>query len=241
MAEKKKQLKEKKKNTENQEEIKAENKETESNFTKEKENSQIYWTIGIMISLILVFLISYYIFHSLRNFEYEDIKFSKEKFGELDVYRHSYLIKNLNGEDKVFTLYLRLDPRENKVPVEEEIEFRLGNKAYISVNSTGLLGCPYSAPAIGSLSSFLAGNGFEVNSAVPDEQEAREIGVPFADCSFTQNRNVIIIESGESTEITKTTDYCYNIKVNNCEILDAIEKFEVQSIIDARARNNPSS
>src|SRR3989338_6962849 len=46
----------------------------------------------------------------------------------------------------------------------------------------------------------------------------------------------ILIQDGSETKIEQKTEMCHVITVSNCQILLAIEKFEVKSILDARER-----
>ena len=92
--------------------------------------------------------------------------------------------------------------------------------------------------AIGSLAGFLASAGLDVKGASPDEQIANETNVRHVTCDNRPNNPVILIKEGDVTEINKAGLFgnCYVMQVSQCEILEAIEKFQVQSIIDAKGR-----
>lgn len=212
-----------------------------------KMDKELYWVLGIMLALILVFLVSSSVFQSLKTFEFQGLSFTKEKLGDIQLYKHSYsfsdprpITGSVVSEPRQFNLFLRNDPRENNVPIEgEEIVFVMGTTAFISVNGTGLTQCEYSSVAISNLASFLTVNLISVKGATPDEELARETNLTHASCDTTPVRQVVLIQSGDETKIEVKNTRCYIITVANCEILSAIEKFTIQSIIDARARQSP--
>jgi hypothetical protein len=129
---------------------------------------------------------------------------------------------------------LRNDPRENDVPVEGKIEFQKGKIVYLSVNGTGLTECPMSNMAVAGLSSFLTNNLLQVKGATPDEVEAGKTGLRYVPCSAFPDNPKILIQRGDETKIKRAGNSCYVISINNCEVLEATEKFQVQAILDAK-------
>ena len=202
---------------------------------KRKVDKQAYWIFGIMIFLVLAVLLIYYIKINANNFEYKNFEFTKEMFGKIPVYRYTYHFEGRTGF-MTFNLLLRLDPRENKVPISGDITFPLEKTAYISVNSTGLNECEDGRIALSSLASFISNNQIKVKGASPDPIIANESKVVYATCDNYKDNPVILVQSGDKTEINNK-DLCYTIKVNNCEILSAIEKFEVEALLNARKIN----
>jgi len=212
-------------------------KEEEKKGSKIKKNrkNQSYWYVGFAVLLVILFFLSNSFFSNLRGFDYEGLSFTKEMFGDIPVFHHYYYI---DAETK-YNFYLRIDPRKNNVPIEGEIEFDTSGKFnYISVNANGLGQCEYTSAAVGSLSAFLTNNNIKVRGAMPDLIQAERNDVDFADCYSPKDRYVILIEEGEETRIHRE-DMCYIIEVANCEILNAIEKFETKALLDAKARANP--
>jgi len=228
---------------------------------KKKEDKQLYYIIGTMAGLIIVFLVAHSIFQGLRTFEYQGLTFTKEKFGNIPLYYYYYYTNPSHAtgsaiaeNPRMINVYLRYDPRENDIPVTGEIEFPRGKFIYVTLNSTGLTECKYSTLALGGLSSFLNQNGFTLKAGVFDEEEAKSEGLDYITCEKHPDNPTILIQSGDETSIERksvktisssggkiigeSTEYtnCYVITVANCEILQATEKFIVQSLIDARAR-----
>ena len=224
-------------------------KKSKGKTKKKKKTSgsdkELYWILGAMVGLIVVFLISFSIFQSMKTFEYQGLDFTKEKFGEIPLYRYYYFTNSLSttgaviGEPKLVNLYLRNDPRKINIPIEGEIEFpRKGKFVYITINGTGLDQCKYSSIALASLSSFLTQNDFTVKGAVPNEAEAEENNIKYATCETRPDNAVILIQTGQETKIVKEAENCYVISSTNCEILPAVERFMIQVIIDAKARQD---
>jgi|SRR3989338_2727479 len=248
--------------------MKKDNEEEDTSADKAEEpkqaesnNRELYIVLAVMGCLLAVFLVAFTIFHSLQNFEYQGLNFKKTKLGDIPMYQYYYytsLTGNIASDPKLINLYLRLDPRQNDVPVDGEIELIKGKTVYISIDSSGLAECEDNSIALANLGSFLNANGFGVKGAVPNEAEANSTGLMYVNCSTKPDNPVLLIKSGEETEIEREktgTKYivnppvgaayeeiertnCYIITVAKCEILEATEKFTLQSIIDARA-NNP--
>jgi hypothetical protein len=209
-----------------------------------KADKELFWVLGVMVGLILVFLISSAIFKDLKNFKYEGLAFSKEMFGDIPLYKHVYMTDKrmasttgaVIGSDEVrsaVTVLLRNDPRENNILVEGKIEYPPREKfVYITFNSSGIL-CEYSNVAIASLGTFFNQNGFRARAGSADEADAKANNLTYVTCENKPDNMVIFFQAGSETSITRNEN-CYIITVANCEILPATEKFIVQSVIDAK-------
>jgi len=211
---------------------KAETEVKKSELGKEKE-VELKWILGMMIGLIVLLLGVYFIMSELNKVEYKGLVFAKERFGEIPVYRYSYFFNDNEGQLIKYNLFLRNDPRTNTVPVEGEIA--LGGNIYVSINATGLNECKESSIALASLAAFIINNQLTLVAGTPDLEESRATNVSHITCEIYQNNPVILIQSGEETKITRENN-CYKIDVANCDINPAIEKFEVQTILDAKKR-----
>lgn len=204
-----------------------------------KIEKELYWFFGAMAGVFILFLIFYYFFQSLQKFNYEGIQFETIKEGDTIFYHTIVPLIKTSGEQVKYHFYFRTDPRKNRIPVNGEIEIPREFVVYISINETGLRQCEYSAVAIASLASFLRdAGGFEVEAAVPDERIATEINMPYVNCENTLVNPVILLQKNKETKITRVEGTsCYIVDVANCEILEAIEKFEIRAVLDARARS----
>lgn len=196
---------------------------------------QINWIIGWLVGLFILYLILASVFSRLGTFTYEGLAFTKEKMGKIPVYHYSYYYESNSGGLIKYNLYLRSDPRKNNVKVDGEVGLAKGKFVFISINGSGLSSCEDSNIAVASLSAFLTNNEFMVKGASVDGEEAKANNVIFANCENRPDNQVIVIGKGNETLIVKK-DMCYTITAKCEEILQAVEKFEVQAILDAKAR-----
>ena len=219
-------------------------KESQDMPDEEKINSnnkkQLFWALGMMASLVILFLISYAAFNRIGKFEYEGLTFTKEKFGEIPVFHYYYFFDN-KGEKYMYNLFLRNDPRKNTVSitgkaVDDGIIFDSKKTTYISIDPEGLIGCKYTTVGISSLTSFLKDNKITVKGATPNYEQAELNNVEYITCAGNINNDVIILKGGNETRVVRDSENCHIIEIANCEVLEAIEKFEVQAILDAKEK-----
>jgi len=192
--------------------------------------------LGILVFLgviVVVFLIASTYFRSLNTFEYKGLTFTKQKLGEIILYHHSYYIKTRTGELAKYNFYVRTDPRENNIPITGKSNLLApGKVVYLSVNSDGLQECRYSQLSVGTISSFLADNQMNVIAGNLDFWQAGTRRDLWATCENKPGNRVVEILKGNETKVTIEGN-CYRVEVANCEILEAIEKLELQTLVDA--------
>lgn len=207
------------------------------NLTKNKERRLERELLGVLLflgAIIVVFLIASAYFKSLSYFEYEGLTFSKKRVGQIEVFHHSYYVQTQAGTLALYNFYIRNDPRENNVPlIGKSNLMNPGSVVYLSVNSDGLAECRYSPLAVGSLSSFLTDNQMKVIAGNLDFWDAGSRRDLWATCENRPGNKVIEILNANETRVTIDGN-CYRVEVANCEILEATEKLEVQSIVDAK-------
>ncbi|MEK6908579.1 MAG: hypothetical protein AABX23_00830 [Nanoarchaeota archaeon] len=190
--------------------------------------------LGFLAVLVIVFLIASAYFKSLNYFEYEGLTFSKKKIGDIPLFHHTYYIKTQSGAFAQYNFYIRTDPRENNVSLTGKSNLMVpGSVVYISINSEGLQQCRYGALAVGSLSSFISDNQMTVVAGNLDFWQAGSRRDLWATCENRPGNKVIEILKSNETKVSIEGN-CYRIEVANCEILEAVEKLETQSIVEAR-------
>lgn len=195
---------------------------------------QISWMWWALVVFVVGFILFYVVFSKIGTFEYEGLAFDKQAYGkELTLYHHSYFY-TYNKQTYKNNVYLRFDPRENRIPVSDEILFIKGRTVYLGINNTNIINCSESQIAIGTISQFFANNQFDLKLGTPDINESKERKQPHIDCQKADDNTVIIIQNSDKTNIVKQRDSCYFINVNQCEIQPAVEKFIVNSLIDTR-------
>jgi hypothetical protein len=224
---------------------KEKEKKEENNLEKEQDGKQLYWVLSVMAGIIVLFTASYFFFQSLNTFEYKGLTFTKEKFGNIPLFKHHYVfypsitgsaISGTKGAVQEVNIFFRIDPRKNKVPVEGEIFFPVGKTAFISFEGQGLTKCEDASIAAANLASLLSQNGVTVKGALTNKTLAEENNIAFATCDSKPYNPVVLIKESNETRVVKTKENCYEVRISNCEVLDSVEKFMVQTIIDARER-----
>ncbi|MEK6889339.1 MAG: hypothetical protein AABW80_04500 [Nanoarchaeota archaeon] len=213
-----------------------------NNKVKEKleERKEVPWYIWGIIGLIILGAVIGYFFKGIGTYTYEGLAFTKERYGDVVVSHYSYLFKDKISQELLrYNLYLRIDPRENNVPVEGEVLFSKSD-IILSVDTTYLQQCSDSIIAISMLQDFIKNNGFNLKTGVGQlEQNDNRTDIPFVNCETHPNDLLIQLKEGSETKIVQTdgNGLCYEINVNDCEILPAVEKFVIRSIIDAKKTN----
>ena len=197
---------------------------------------ELLWVLGFAVFLVFVFTTASSYFKSLNQVQYGSLTFTKEKFGDIPVYHYSYTFKTpITGKVINYNMYLRNDPTENNVPVEGQIKFE-GSKAYITLDTSYLEECPKALVAIGALTQYMVDNQFNVQSGNMDFTEAAVRNQEYVTCENKKGINVIQVLRGEETGII-ADNQCISIVVGpDCRLLEAVEKFEVQSFLDAQAK-----
>lgn len=200
------------------------------------EKRDLYMIVGAIVALIVIFMVASAIFKQIGKIEYGGLTFVKDKFGDIPIYRHGYHFTTASGEIINYNFYVRVNPKENNVPVSGEIVFPgEGGLVFLGINGTGLGKCAQSNIALAGLSEFLKNNQFDVKVGTPDKQEARNLSVTHVTCDLDETKMTVMVAAGDETKIEKSGN-CYDIRVANCEILQALEKFEVQALVDAKNR-----
>lgn len=224
--------------------MKVEIEEPQNNKQKKTNEAPFYWILGSMLFIIALSLVALTLKGEANSFDYEGLDFKKEMFGNIPIYKHTYLTEKFvttagnvigTGKARTVTLQLRNDPRElEDIPVEGRIEFLEREKRiYITFDSSEGLLCDYSPIAAHQLSLFLKQNAYNVKAGTSDEEASQERELDYITCENRPERMVISFVSGDETTIERQ-DNCYTITVANCEILPAAEKFIIQALVDAR-------
>jgi len=201
----------------------------------EKDLIGIFLFLGFLIAL---YFITSAIFQSFNEFEYRGLSFTKERFDQLEVYRHYYFFEDPESRELFrYNLYLKIDPRENTVPFEgDEIQFKYGKTAYIGMDTSEIKHCSEGTIAVATLSGFLSDNQIPVISGTNDFVETALFpDFPYITCEKYRYNSVISIIRGEETKIVSEGN-CYTITIGpECNMVEAVEKFMVESIVHSRS------
>lgn len=221
----------KKLDEEEKEELAAEGELPKRNV-KKSEDRQLAWVVGIIAVVFIVTLGTYYWFEGVKSFEYAGVNWTIEEFGEFDVYHARFA--NLIGDNLNYNLYLRNDPRKNKVSVDGEFKsFRYGGFISLSQEFEACRG--EVSRVMVDLGSFLrSGLGMKrIDVATSDAEFSLESGTRYANCysydSF--DRSVFMLDVGENRVVQDDVNrFCYRIYVNDCNDILAIEKFMTEIV-----------
>jgi len=214
--------------------VKQDKKEKSKKKKKDNDGNGVYLVIFGIIFLVALFIALSWLFQSKGTFEYKGLTFNEEKLGEIDLYHHSYFLKARNGNVIEYNLFLRQDPRENNIPLTGRITYKQGKFVYLSINGTGLEQCKQAQLGIANLASFLTNNQIDVKGATQDAVEAELNGLRHITCNSNPDHVVILIQSGEESQVKKLKNNCHLIEIHNCEVLETTEKFILQSILDSK-------
>ena len=189
------------------------------------------------MGFILVLLLSFnYFYKNINHFKYQGLPFTKENYDKLPVFHYYYYFTDSAGQQYQYNLYLQTDPRKNDIPITGKIELPAeGDPVYVSINGTGLTDCKAASTGVATLAGFLVANLFDSKAGLADAAEAEKNNLTHIDCDTNPYDITIKLQAGEVTKITKEAN-CHIISIANCEVVPAIEKFEVQAILDAKAR-----
>ena len=184
-----------------------------------KENKQLKnILIGIGI-FILVILLVVGATKLMANFKYENTKFKMVKEGNLIFYKTSFPMKNARGEHVAdYSFFIRNDPRklEKEVPFLGELKFMenmvINSESEFECNGDGVI-------AIANLVKL-----YEVvgTRAIKDEN---------ASCDSQSRYIYIEIKEGNETKVEQFSNTCYNIYINDCEILKGTERFMTKTFV----------
>ena len=173
----------------------------------------IFIGLGIFILAILFF---FWFVNSLSTFEYEGIEFNIIKEGEVIFYHTSFPMIH-EGKDINYNIYLRNDPRKLK---DISFEGELNLLEMVVINNT---------------EDFVCGGDGGI-AIINFQQILRAFGINMmkdsnATCDSQGRYMFLVIKPGNVTSIEQFGPACYNLNVNNCEILKVTEKFLVELIV----------
>lgn len=182
-----------------------------------KQKRQLFWFFAVIVIAFAVFIGTYFLMQSTNKFSYAGVRWEKIKYSNLDLYHANFPLFNNN-----FNFYLRNDPRTNNISVEN-VTFRIYPDVMVSIEPEASA-CYGAIIGQTQLGQFLGYANRKVISGISEESVAKEMGVPFANCSSAINRTVILTQMSDSPSI-KQEGNCYTINVGNCENIATTERF----------------
>lgn len=178
--------------------------------------------IGMAALIIFVFLFVYAI-KSTKKFSYEGVDFEVVKNGKL-VFYNTKVPVTINGQSAQYNFYLRNDPR--KTGTEVPIEGNLVLAKNLVINSSEELNCDGDGIiAIANLLNLYRMSGINV---IRDDN---------ASCDYSGRYAFLRIRTANETSIEEFGPKCYNLNINNCEILKGTERLMIESFIEIKEDN----
>jgi len=184
-----------------------------------KQNKQLRNIFILIIAVLGVFLASYFFIDSIKQFEYEGLKFKVVKEQDLifyntaiPIYQGSPITGRFIGD---YNFYLRKDPRI----IGEEVAFKgeLRLLENIVFNSTQDFNCDGDGIiAVANLANLLGKMGANV------------IKNDSLNCDWAGDYNFIRLMPGDKTEIRMPGPACYDLIIKDCEILEVTERFMLE-------------
>lgn len=191
---------------------------------------------GIFIAvIILVFIGAGMYFKSLNHFTYQGLAFTKERYGQLPVYHYYYYFTNQAGKIVQYNLYLQHDPRTNNITIQGGPVLFTNKGVYLTIDSSYPSNCNENLAGVFDLNLFLQRNEITPIAGVMNASLRSETKQPYITCVTKANESQVIqLRGGDETKVYIAGN-CYDIVIGkDCRIQDAIEKFKVQAIIDAK-------
>jgi len=182
-----------------------------------KENRQLLTLFLVIGGILILFGATYFFVSSMNEFTYRGTEFKTVKEGSLIFYHTAFPLQDHDTGKIIgnYNFYIRNDPRKLGEDVGFDGDITLMNN--IVLNSTNDFNCDGDGViAIANFQSLLQRSGATV---IKDEN---------ATCDEQGRYSYILLQEGEVTGIEKVGASCYNININNCEILKGTERFMIE-------------
>jgi len=208
-----------------EEEKPEESKETQSNDKENKVLRNVLVGIGVIIVIMILVIV---VANLMSHFKYKGMKFNMEKFGEIITYHTSFPIyskaKSLTTGEIIadkhvadYNVYLRNDPRElDKIHFDRGLVL-LKNMV---INISDDLDCGGDGTiSLVNMVNLFDTLGIEV---IKDDN---------AGCDREGRYMYLNIFPADYSGIEKIGAGCYELYVNNCEVLEVTERFMIETLV----------
>jgi hypothetical protein len=201
---------------------------SEEKITAGENKSQKRQTKVLVVVLFLILLMAAIVLltkSKVNQFSYAGLTFEKIKFDKLDLYHAKIPIKSVTGQViNKYNLYFRNDPRELEKQVPLKTDLALMKNVVIAAEPEMV--CPNELIAGISLTNFLDSAGIDVFMGSTNKTEAKEKNVSYVSCG-NESYTLVRFELANRTEIVKEDINCYKLKISNCQVMEAAERFMI--------------
>jgi hypothetical protein len=197
--------------------IKVSGTEEKKHSTKNqiKEQNKLLRNIFIVFGIFIFGLVIWSIFsYNDAHFKYDGVEFDLVQ--EIAPYRTSIPVI-YDGKKVPYNFYLRNDPRKLNIDFNGDLNLNIPMKKMV-INTSGEINCDGDG-IIGIANMVNLYNVVGISSI-------RDVN---ATCDSQGRYMLVQIKEGDKSEIKQTGPACYELIVNNCEILKVTEKFMVET------------
>ncbi len=184
------------------------------------ENMQLKWVLIVFGILIILFIGGYFFISSLRHFDYRGVKFDVISEKNLIFYKTFFPIYSNGKHTADYNFFIRNDPRKlDKIPFKGDLVLRKN----IVINMTGEFNC--SGDEIIAIANLVKPFNTAGAKVIKDDN---------ADCDSQGRYTFIKIKHSKNNQETNIEQFgpsCYNININNCEILKGTERFMIETFV----------
>ncbi len=198
-------------------------KEEEKDLSEDERYNKMLKNFLIGVGIVaLIIIAGYLIVQSFSVFEVQGVTFDVKKFcdsGPCLVTYHTTLPVIHDGKKATYNFYLRNDPRKLIQEVPFNGDFKLGESVAVKITYNNH--CQgYETIATENLLNLHRVSGISV------------VNGQNATCESSFGDSFILIQEANETSVVETSQGCYVINVNECEILEGTERFMVEMFIE---------
>src|SRR3989344_4793437 len=159
------------------------------------------WLVIGLVGIVASLFIFGWILSESKKVDYIGLTFTKENFGQIPIYTSPLSGKTVYGEDINF-----------KIDLDSGVD---------KCSSESLVG----------LGQFMDAMGFDIQTGLTSKEKAKEYGKPYVICENTNGATVLVLTTGNESQIVQQgNDDCYILSVNNCELTEVVERLEIGTL-----------
>lgn len=187
--------------------------------------------IGMGI-FVIVFIVTFVLIQQTGTIEHDGVIFKKIDYSGLPLYHTTFLFPK-NGQNILYNEFLRLNPEKtiDNVPFEGVLITRrdmvLNFEETFNCDGDGII----AAANLKELYDFLRINVINNNQLT---------NISYG-CNLEGKYLYLNFLEGEKTKIVQVTPTCYNLYINDCEILDVSERFIIEALVKVNKEINEMS
>lgn len=206
------------------------NQEISSEERIKHQNKILRNFLVVIGGIILIIVFIYFVAMMPKTLEYKGVEFNEHKEKELLFYHTTFPKTNSQGDIKNFNVYLRTSPDKLKtIEFNGDFEFKNNMVINFSDNISEEFECNGSKKGDDVIAIANVLNVFNnMGTKVIRDQEAS--------CD-EQGRYIFMnIKKGDNTRIEEYSENCYDIYVNDCEVLYGTERFILEALAELKSK-----